>query len=190
MSTQKGNITRTRPQKFQNKTKFKNSLHDTSHTTKFINSLEIDNVCARCKSIIEWKIKYKKYKPLKSPATCVKCHNKNVKHAYHTMCLDCSKKFKVCPKCGLDKELVAPSSKINLDKILELSKVQEILKSLPERKRRTFYRFVNNPECDLSTEETVLQKLNELSLSGSGKCYSSEAGNSDSEFDSDDDFEF
>ncbi|KAK6625271.1 hypothetical protein RUM43_005565 [Polyplax serrata] len=177
MSTQKGNTNRTRPQKYQNTTKFKNNLHDTSHNTKFINSLAIDNVCARCKNIIEWKIKYKKYKPLKSPTTCVKCHNKNVKQAYHTMCTQCSKEMKVCPKCGQQKELIE-STTTDIQKLLKLPQVEEAVKSLSERRRRTFHRQMNNPECDLNTEEKILNRLNELSI-----------GRKKNEFD-DDDFDF
>jgi hypothetical protein len=64
MSTQKGNSNRNRPQKYKNTKAFKNDLHDTSHTTKLINSLEFYGLCKRCKEIIDWKVKYKKYKPL------------------------------------------------------------------------------------------------------------------------------
>lgn len=72
MSSQKGNISRQRPQKHQNRVAFKNTLHDTSLRTKQINNLQVSNVCVRCKEVIEWKIKYKKYKPLTQMKTCVK----------------------------------------------------------------------------------------------------------------------
>lgn len=108
MSTSKGNSVRTRPQKHQNRTSFKNDLHDTSHKTKAINSLDVNYVCSRCKSIIEWKIKYKKYKPLTAPRKCVKCEGKTVKYAYHVMCIPCVKDKKVCAKCcnGLEVSVV------------------------------------------------------------------------------------
>ena len=64
MSSQKGNPSRKRGQKYQNKFAFKNSLHDTSKRTKEINSTQIHACCEKCKLIVEWKIKYKKYKPL------------------------------------------------------------------------------------------------------------------------------
>lgn len=67
MSSQKGNVNRTRPQKHTNIHAFKNSMHDTTRLTQMLNSLEIHGVCARCKDQIEWRIKYKKYKPLASP---------------------------------------------------------------------------------------------------------------------------
>lgn len=72
MSSQKGNTARNRPQKHQNSFAFKNTLHDTNHRTKAINNTPISNVCIRCKEIIQWKIKYKKYKPLTQARTCVR----------------------------------------------------------------------------------------------------------------------
>jgi len=67
MSTQRGNAQKAGPPKYQNKTKFRNDLHDSSDKTKSLNALDISGVCARCKAIIEWKIKYKKYKQLSQP---------------------------------------------------------------------------------------------------------------------------
>lgn len=64
MSTQKGNASRTRVQKHKNIRAFKNDLYDTSHMCKKINELEFYGICNRCKDIIDWKVKYKKYKPL------------------------------------------------------------------------------------------------------------------------------
>jgi len=67
MSTQKGNTKKAGPPKYQNKTTFRNDLHDSSYRTKSLNALDVSGVCVRCKSIIEWKIKYKKYKQLTQP---------------------------------------------------------------------------------------------------------------------------
>lgn len=100
MSSQKGNVKKSGGQKYQNSTSFKNNLHDKSDKTKFLNSLQITDVCLRCKSILEWKIKYKKYKLLKNPSTCVKCKEKKVTQSYRIMCQPCALKLKVCPKCG------------------------------------------------------------------------------------------
>lgn len=99
MSSARGNTNRKRPQKHQNRTAFKNDLHDTSHQTKFINSLSIYGVCKRCKDILDWKIKYKKYKPLTAPRKCTGCEQKSIKHAYHMLCNQCAKERSVCPKC-------------------------------------------------------------------------------------------
>lgn len=99
MSSSKGSNTRSRPQKHQNKTAFKNNLHDTSKKTKILNSLEVTGVCQRCKDVIEWKIKYKKYKPLAVPSKCVGCSQKAVKYAYHILCTKCASEKKHCAKC-------------------------------------------------------------------------------------------
>ncbi|XP_008544948.1 uncharacterized protein C9orf85 homolog isoform X2 [Microplitis demolitor] len=141
MSCQRGNSNRNRPQKHQNRHAFKNNLHDTSHTTKAINKIQVVNVCEKCKKVIEWKIKYKKYKPLKAPGKCCKCEQRCVKHAYHIMCGPCASKLEVCPKCGDKTELVKPEVEdkpLTLDRELRL-----MLKTLPERRRRTFLRYMN-----------------------------------------------
>lgn len=103
MSSQKGNAARARPQKHQNRFAFKNNLHDTNVRTKRMNAIQINNVCPRCKDILEWKIKYKKYKMLKAPKNCNKCHSKCVKEAYHTSCYQCSSSLGICPKCGIPR---------------------------------------------------------------------------------------
>jgi len=69
MSSQKGNLKKTGAQKYQNKSGFKNVYHDTSIQTKRIVSTVVAGVCARCKDVIDWKIKYKKYKPLTQAKT-------------------------------------------------------------------------------------------------------------------------
>lgn len=105
MSCSRGNITRNRPQKHQNKTAFKNDLHDTSKKTKILNNLEVTGVCERCKEIIEWKIKYKKYKTLNAPRKCVGCEQKRVKYAYHVLCGPCATEKNICAKCCKPNEV-------------------------------------------------------------------------------------
>lgn len=139
MSTQKGNTSRTRSQKYKNKSSFKNNMHDTSHRTKMINNIQVKDVCERCKEIIDWKIKYKKYKPLTQPKTCICCHQKTITQAYHNMCTKCSNELKQCAKCCESKEIVQmpPGEKEQLKLDVEL---KQLLQTLPERKRRTFIR--------------------------------------------------
>ena len=69
MSTQRGNVKKSGPPKHQNKTAWKNVYHDTSKRTQQIVNTEVSGVCQRCKDIIDWKIRYKKYKPLSQPKT-------------------------------------------------------------------------------------------------------------------------
>nr|CAD7399770.1 unnamed protein product [Timema cristinae] len=142
MSLQKGNLVRTRPQKHKNHTAFKNDLHDKTPKMKFVNSIEVSSVCPKCKKIIEWKIKYKKFKPLKTAKKCVKCEERCVKHAYHQMCLGCAKNLTVCPKCGESCETAKPSPSPR-EQQLQSVELGKLFKSLSERKRRSFLRYLS-----------------------------------------------
>uniref|UniRef100_UPI00358F4E43 uncharacterized protein C9orf85 homolog isoform X2 n=1 Tax=Myxine glutinosa TaxID=7769 RepID=UPI00358F4E43 len=65
-----------------------------------LNSLVHNGVCARCKSQLEWRIKFGKYKLLTQPSTCIKCLQKTVKTSYHKVCHACSIHLGLCAKCG------------------------------------------------------------------------------------------
>ncbi|KPP57727.1 hypothetical protein Z043_124524, partial [Scleropages formosus] len=67
-----------------------------------------DGVCQHCKDILEWKVKYNKYKPLTQPRKCVKCLQKTVKDAYYIICKPCALSMGVCCKCGKEKDVVIP----------------------------------------------------------------------------------
>lgn len=79
MSSKKGDCQRKRPQRHQNSTSFKNDLHDKSTRIKNLNALAINEVCQRCHDVIEWKIKYRKYKALSQPRSCNICNERKVK---------------------------------------------------------------------------------------------------------------
>uniref|UniRef100_A0A9L0RS16 Chromosome 23 C9orf85 homolog n=1 Tax=Equus caballus TaxID=9796 RepID=A0A9L0RS16_HORSE len=108
MSSQKGNVTRSRPQRHQNTFSFKNDKFDKSVQTKKINAKLHDGVCQRCKEVLEWRVKYSKYKPLSKPKKCVKCLQKTVKDSYHIMCRPCACELDVCAKCGKKEDIVIP----------------------------------------------------------------------------------
>ncbi|XP_028406876.1 uncharacterized protein C9orf85 homolog [Dendronephthya gigantea] len=154
MSTRKGD-NKKKAQKYQNVTTFKNNLHDTSKTTKAINNLVVQGVCERCRDIIEWKKKYKKYKPLTAPRKCVKCGQKTVKHAYHTICMKCAVEHGVCEKCGSKGEEIERSKGTDAEQAAKESQMQSEIKHLTERQRRTFFRALergNLTEEDLDTD--------------------------------------
>jgi len=67
MSSQRGNSEKKKAPKYTNKSGFRNNLHDTNKRTQAIRDLEIVGCCDKCTKVIEWKIKYKKYKPLTVP---------------------------------------------------------------------------------------------------------------------------
>lgn len=171
MSSQRGNVSRNRPQKHKNRHAFKNDLHDKSNKIKMINSIQVGDVCARCKDIIDWKIKYKKYKPLSQPKSCTKCAQKTIKKAYHVICTECVKKFKVCAKCLESKEII-PAAPDQQEQLKLDAEMRAMLQSLPERKRRTFIRYMNkkqeatseNPQPKEEQKDDLMEKLNKLKL--------------------------
>jgi len=142
MSTQKGNWTKKGPQKHQNSKAFKNNLHDTSNRTKKINTLEFNGVCERCRNILDWKVKYKKYKMLTTMKKCVKCLEKKVKDAYYIVCLDCCEEHNICSKCSKScDELTFAETEAEKRRKDEEYKIK--LEILNERQRRKFLRLLD-----------------------------------------------
>ncbi|KAM4639467.1 uncharacterized protein C9orf85 homolog isoform 2-T4 [Amazona ochrocephala] len=78
---------------------------------KKINAKLHDGVCQHCKGILEWRVKFNKYKPLTKPKKCVKCLQKTVKDPYHSICRPCAGKLEICAKCGKKEEIVIPIDK-------------------------------------------------------------------------------
>ncbi|XP_053824893.1 uncharacterized protein C9orf85 homolog isoform X1 [Vidua chalybeata] len=111
MSSERGNVSRTRPQRHQNARAFKNDKYDTSARRKKINAKLHDGVCQHCKGILEWRVKFRKYKLLSKPKKCVKCLQKTVKDPYHIICRPCAGKLEICAKCGKQEEIVIPIDK-------------------------------------------------------------------------------
>ncbi|CAK1599806.1 unnamed protein product [Parnassius mnemosyne] len=185
MSCSRGNTNRTRAQKHQNKTAFKNDLHDSSKKTKFLNTLQVTGVCLRCKEIIEWKIKYKKYKPLAAPKKCVGCDQRTVKFAYHVLCNNCSAEKKVCAKCVKAMESTETTIEVNVDE----DKIKSILKPLSERKRRAILRYINKQEKitdeTISNIEDILLEMDNININD---CNNSNSSIVDSSSDDGDDF--
>ncbi|XP_076855151.1 uncharacterized protein C9orf85 homolog [Brachyhypopomus gauderio] len=108
MSSRRGGASSSRSQKYQNTTAFKNDKYGASPRVKKANAKVHDGLCQRCKEILEWKVKYNKYKLLTQPRKCVKCLQKSVKDAYYIMCKPCALKLELCAKCGKKEEIVIP----------------------------------------------------------------------------------
>merc|ERR1712071_638328 len=158
MSSQKGNVNRTRKQKHTNTTAYKNNLYGETPRTKALNSIQICNVCAHCQGVLEWKIKYNKYKILTSPSKCTKCLEKAVKQAYCIFCVSCAQKLEACAKCGKKEEIVAKAEPTPAEKARMDSKFQHELKGLSERKRRTFMRYLEKlqkPKKQMKMMKTI-----------------------------------
>lgn len=119
MSTRRGAAKKQGP-KHQNTFAFKHNKN--SKKTKVILGINHFGLCTRCHEIIEWKKKYRKYKPLKAPKKwCVSrpistavchvadtaavansngCDRRSITKAYHTLCDGCARTRGVCAKCG------------------------------------------------------------------------------------------
>ncbi|XP_067634578.1 uncharacterized protein C9orf85 homolog [Eurosta solidaginis] len=158
MSSQRGNASRTRPQKYKNRSAFKNDLHDKTPQQKKLNSLHVSEVCQHCKDVIEWKIKYKKYKPLSQLKTCTRCQQKNITKAYHVLCRPCAVDARVCAKClknATQVEIEPPQPTVEEQLKLQVE-MERLIKSLPERKRRAFIRYMEKGKEQEDTVEPAL----------------------------------
>jgi len=97
MSTRSGNTAK-QGQKYQNTSKFKHNKNSLL-TRKIRDTTPLDNLCKRCLDILEWKINYRKYKPLTAAAKCIKCEGRNIYKAYRQICDSCALSKKLCSKC-------------------------------------------------------------------------------------------
>lgn len=114
-----------------------------SKKTKKIMALPNEGLCRRCHDIVEWRKKYRKYKPLTKPGKCQNCHQPKVRAAYHQYCQDCAGDKDVCAKCLEHKTIWGKDTpevselKRELD-VLETTKGQ--IPGISERERRTMLR--------------------------------------------------
>lgn len=167
MSTQKGN-TKKKGQRYQNEFGFKHNKN--SMLTRKIQETPLDFLCSKCLNILEWKIKFRKYKPLSTPSKCKICELKTVYKGHREACDKCCIEIKICSKC-LDKceEYARPtrSSKVLRDKNKmnnKKSTFDEIVSSLKEKHKRTVNRKIESGE-DLifdGTKGIVNKKTNEI----------------------------
>lgn len=74
-----------------------------------------------------------------------RCGNRTVTKAYHVCCKECAKREKVCAKClkSGDQVNIEPPEKTPEEQLQLKVEMDRLIKSLPERKRRTFLRYMN-----------------------------------------------
>jgi len=96
MSLRSGDSSK-KAQAYQNTYAFKHNK--SSKLTKVISRVPLDNLCKRCLDQLEWRIDYRKYKPLSAPSRCNSCLEKTIYKAYRTICDKCSVTNKICAKC-------------------------------------------------------------------------------------------
>ncbi|XP_060067235.1 uncharacterized protein C9orf85 homolog [Ylistrum balloti] len=140
MSTQRGNAKKG-AQKYQNKTAFKNDLHDRTPKMQQIKKVQVTGACQHCTDVIEWKIKYRKFKPLTTAKKCTKCLQKTVKQSYFIMCVPCMTKLQVCGKCGQKTEIAEKPGVSEAEQMSQQSQSEAEIEFLTERQRRQFLRL-------------------------------------------------
>ncbi|KAL3785299.1 hypothetical protein ACHAW5_008331 [Stephanodiscus triporus] len=77
-----------RPPAHQNAYAFRHNPKS-KKTERILSSPNV-GVCVRCRDKIEWRKKYRKYRPLTHPSKCNLCGRRNVRAAYHTLCGECA----------------------------------------------------------------------------------------------------
>ncbi|TYZ65296.1 hypothetical protein PybrP1_011464 [[Pythium] brassicae (nom. inval.)] len=139
MSSQRGNVKKGAP-KYQNTFAFKHNPK--SKKTERILALPIYGLCEKCRKQIEWRKKYRKYKPLTQPASCIHCHQKTVTSAYHAACDPCARERDICAKCCQSKEIVLSEQELALQREKEAKEFEGTLEGMRERDRRAHLRKV------------------------------------------------
>lgn len=145
MSTEKGNI-RKEGQKYQNSFGFKHNKN--SMLTRKIQETPLDFLCEHCLDILEWKIKFRKYKPLSAPSKCIACELKSVYKGHRNICDKCAITNKLCTKCMQPCEVWGKPTRSS--KVLRMkpkdTTFDDIVASLKERQRRTVMRKIQDGE--------------------------------------------
>lgn len=154
--------TRTRGPKYQNSFAFKHNPK--SKKTKKILGLRNEGLCRRCMDQIEWRKKYRKYKPLTQAGTCNKCHQKAVTSAYHTICTPCANAAEVCAKCGKTEDIIESEEQMavkeaELDEAFEAS-----LEGLREREKRTVLRKLEKKETKKDEDENDIDDMEDMEM--------------------------
>ena len=146
-----------RKPKHQNSLAFKHNRN--SKKTAQIKAVMHDGLCQRCHEKIVWKKKYRKYKPIKKSRKCNVCHELTVKRAYHTLCKACATSKKVCAWCAQPNEIVKSIAERTIINRKNEQDVEEALKLVKERKRRTLMRKYDRG--DMKAKE-IIQKVDKI----------------------------
>ena len=115
------------------------------HNPRIMKIAEIEIVlcCPKCVEILQFKQRIGKYKPLSQPGKCVKCQQRTVLNAYHATCKACATRHGECAKCHIKMEHEEVKDESKDAKIIE-----EHVKNLSERLRRTYYRKIKDEKYE------------------------------------------
>ncbi|KAF1330457.1 hypothetical protein FI667_g5027, partial [Globisporangium splendens] len=163
--------------KYQNTFAFKHNPK--SKKTEKILAMPIQGLCEQCTNQIEWRKKYRKFKPLTQPANCIFCRQKCVLAAYHAACDPCAKERDICAKCCKKKEIVLNEKELAALRVKEAKEFEESLEGMRERERRAQLR-----KLEKEREEEKRLRREAAGLVEGGDGYESY---DEDEFDMDDD---
>lgn len=144
MST-RGGDNKKKGQKHQNTFAFKHNRN--SMLTRKIMESPLDHLCKRCLDKLEWRMTYRKYKPLTTPAICLFCEMRTVYKAYRRICDSCSEGKKSCAKCCEPIEEYAKPSHRRNDPLFKNRKdnpLADIMKDFKLRHKKTIERKFND----------------------------------------------
>lgn len=145
MSLRPGN-NKKKGQKHQNTFSFRHNKN--SMTTRKILSSPLDFLCERCLEKLEWRLNYRKYKPLTTPSRCNICQEKTIYKAYRTICEECATKdgIKLCTKCGEKVENYGqPHARNNPEAgSKKKEEIIDLIKNLKKKYQKTVYRKINS----------------------------------------------
>lgn len=100
-----------------------------------------------------------------------RCKNRTVTKAYHVCCKECAKNERICAKClkSADQVNIEPPEATPEEALQLKVEMDRLIKALPERKRRTFLRYMQKGKngelatnADKATEEGLLNKFNHV----------------------------
>jgi hypothetical protein len=86
----------------------KSQAHKNTHTYELryrddkkdlLKNAALDRLCTHCKEILEWKLKFGKFKPIKEAKKCQTCLKSTVVKPYRAICNKCSDDANKCTKC-------------------------------------------------------------------------------------------
>mgnify|MGYP000595519108 CR=1 FL=1 len=96
------------------------------------------------------------------------CGKRTVKHAYHRLCKACSCKRNCCARCKSDKAEIVTEAMTEAEINALEQRAQEILNTLPVRRRKTITRLFEAGEITLSDIVQVAEKNPGIDSDNSG----------------------
>lgn len=86
-----------------------------------------------------------------------RCGQRNIRKAYYVNCTDCALKLRCCAKCNksADDVHILPPAPTTQEQMKLDSEMSLLLKTLPERKRRSFMRYMKKGKKKDKTERDI-----------------------------------